>query len=61
MIKTITLISVLSIYSTILDAVNYNFKCYIIKNAITCINENKMDECIKYLKTLDVSIIEFEY
>ncbi len=50
-----------SIYSTIIDAVNYNFKCYIIKNAVTSSNESKMDECINYLKTLDVSIIEFEY
>ncbi len=50
-----------SIYSTIIDAVNFKFKCHIIKNAVTCLNENKMSECIKYLKTLDVSVIEFEY
>jgi nicotinamidase/pyrazinamidase len=50
-----------SIYSTILDALNYKYKCHIIKNAVTCVNQIKMNNCIDYLKTLGVSFIDFEY
>lgn len=48
-----------SIYSTIIDAINNKFKCYIITNAITCIDEEEMNKCIKYLSTLNVELIEY--
>lgn len=46
-----------SIYSTVIDAINNKYKCYIISNAITCINDKKMHECIKYLETLGVELV----
>ena len=50
-----------SIYSTIIDAINNKFKCYIIKNAVTCIDENKMNLCIDYLNKINVEQLEFVY
>jgi nicotinamidase/pyrazinamidase len=48
-----------SIYSTIIDAINNKYKCYIVINAVTCTDNKKMVECIKYLKTLGVETIEY--
>jgi nicotinamidase/pyrazinamidase len=48
-----------SIYSTVIDAVNNKYKCNIITNAVTCINETEMKKCMNYLKELGVTLIEF--
>lgn len=45
------------IFSTIMDAVNYNFKCYVIKDMIAFYDKIKCDECIEFLQTLNVKFI----
>lgn len=48
-----------SIYSTIIDAVNNNFECYIIEDAITYMDKNEKDKCITYLNnTLHVNFLK---
>lgn len=47
------------IFSTILDALNYGYKCFIIIDAIGYINKNKFNECINFLGTLGVQNIRF--
>lgn len=47
-----------SIYSTIIDGINNKYKCYVIRTAVTCFDEEKMKECIDYLHTLNVEFIE---
>lgn len=46
-----------NIFSSIIDAINFKFKCHIIINCVTYLNKIKAVECINYLKNLDVSII----
>lgn len=46
-----------SIYSTIIDAINSKFKCYVIMNTITWVDESKMKKCINYLESLNVEFI----
>jgi nicotinamidase/pyrazinamidase len=48
-----------SIFSTIMDAIKNKYKCTVISNAITYLDENKMNTCVEYLQTLDVEFIEF--
>lgn len=46
------------IYSTIIDAINNKYKCYIIENAVTYLNEEKIEKCLNYLGTLDVDTVK---
>lgn len=46
-----------TIFSTLIDAVNYRYKCYVIKNAITYLNKDTYSKCVNYLKTIDVNFI----
>jgi nicotinamidase/pyrazinamidase len=48
-----------SIYSTIIDAINSQYKCTVISNTTTYIDANKMNICVEYLKTLNVQFIDF--
>lgn len=45
------------IFSTIMDAVKYNYKCYIVKEAITYNDKEKADKCINYLTGINVELI----
>ncbi len=45
-----------SIFSTIIDAINYKYKCHILKDIIASIDSNKCDECIAYLLSLGVTL-----
>lgn len=43
------------IFSSIIDAINYKFDCYILIDTITF--THKFDECIKYLESIGVNVI----
>lgn len=45
------------IFSTILDALNYNFNCYVIKDAVGYIDKEKYEECIKFLMNMNVHFV----
>ncbi|QKF94392.1 isochorismatase [Fadolivirus algeromassiliense] len=46
-----------TIFSTIMDAIKFNYKCCVIKDAITYNDKEKMEKTIEYLKKLNVEII----
>jgi len=45
------------IFSTIMDAINYGLKCYVLSDILGYYNKEMCDKKIKYLKTLDVEFI----
>lgn len=45
------------IYSTIIDAIGYRFKCYVINDAISSKDMDRSNYCINYLKSLRVEFI----
>ncbi|AYV77326.1 MAG: isochorismatase [Barrevirus sp.] len=46
-----------SIFSTVLDAINWRYNCYIYKDCIAYLNEEKCEANIKYLEQLGVKFI----
>lgn len=45
------------IYSTIIDALNFRFKCYVYSNVVTHVNEKSMNECITQLREWGIIFI----
>jgi nicotinamidase/pyrazinamidase len=45
------------IFSSVIDAINFKFKCFIFKEATTHENEVRFNECTNYLKNLNVELI----
>lgn len=48
------------IFSTILDAINFRFKCYVIKNAVTYMKKQNYDRCIEFLKKNNIIFINID-
>jgi len=46
-----------SIFSSIMDALSYRFKCHVIKNAISFMDKDKADMCVEFLKNNNVFFI----
>lgn len=46
-----------SIFSTIIDAINFKYKCYILQDIVASIDPNKSDECIAYLQPLGITLL----
>jgi nicotinamidase/pyrazinamidase len=46
-----------TIFSTVMDALNYNFECYIIRDVVGYIDINEYNEKIKFLNNLNVEFI----
>ena len=47
-----------SIFSTIMDAVNLRYKCYLVEDASIGKNDDTIKKCYAYLETLDVDIMK---
>jgi len=45
------------IFSTIMDAYNYRYKCYVIKDAVSYMNKEKYEQNIKYLINLGLEFV----
>ena len=45
------------IFSTAIDAINNRFKCYVIRDAVSYIDKEKAEKCVKYLINLGVDIL----
>ena len=45
------------IFSTIIDAVNSRFKCYVVKDAVSYIDKEKAEKCLNYLGSLGIGFV----
>ena len=45
------------IFSTIMDACNFRFKCYVINDAVSYMNKEKYDNSLTYLNNLGIEFI----
>lgn len=48
-----------SIYSSVMDGINFQYNCVVISNAVTHMDEEKMELCVQYLKTLGMQFMDF--
>jgi nicotinamidase/pyrazinamidase len=49
-----------SIFSTIMDAVNMRYKCYLVEDASIGKDNVAIEKCYKYMNTLDVKIVKLD-